>query len=190
MHYDFLKPVLGDDLFAQFSEKMNAAEGITLANVSDGSFIPKAKFDEERNNGKAYKQQVDDLNAKLTALQQAADGNEALKGQIAQLQQDIAAKNAEMAQQRLDFTVLETARKFKARNPEIVARMIDKSKITENNGTMYGLNEQFEAIQKSDSYLFEDTKDPNGGFDPHKDPGGGKSGNAAINDVIRRAAGY
>lgn len=190
MPYDFLKPVLGDDLFAQFSEKMNAAEGITLANVSDGSFIPKAKFDEERNNSKTYKQQIEDLNARLDALQQAAEGNEALKGQIAQLQQDIAAKNTEMAQQRMEFNVIETARKYKARNPELVARMIDKSKITENNGTVYGLTEQFDALKKAEAYLFDDYQDSNGGFDPHKDPGGGKSGNAAINDVIRRAAGY
>lgn len=190
MAYDFLKPVLGDELFAQFDEKMKASEGITIANVSDGSFIPKAKFDEERNNGKAYKQQIEELNGKLTALQQAADGNEALKGQITQLQNDIAAKEDELKNQRLRYSIVDAVRKSKARNEDVVFRMIDQSKITENGGNLYGLSEQLEALKKSDPYLFESEHSPSGGYDPsHAPEGKGKSGNASINDAIRRAAG-
>ena len=31
-NYDYLKPVLGEELFGQFAEKMAAAQGIQLAN--------------------------------------------------------------------------------------------------------------------------------------------------------------
>ena len=58
-NYDYLKPILGDDLFGQFAEKMSSAEGVNLANIADGSYIPKAKFDEERNANKQYKTQIE-----------------------------------------------------------------------------------------------------------------------------------
>ena len=44
-NYDYLKPVLGEELFGQFAEKMAAAQGIQLANVGDGAYIPMARYD-------------------------------------------------------------------------------------------------------------------------------------------------
>ncbi len=187
---DFLQPVLGDELFAQFSEKMSEAKGITLVNSFDGSYVPKAKLDEERTVSKGYKTQIDELNGKLTQLQEAANGSEALKNQITQLQSDIAAKDAAMKQQQLQYAIKDAVRGSKAKNADVVMRMIDLKKITENNGQLYGLNEQIEALKTSDAYLFEADGDPNGGVDPHQDPGGEKPGkNYTVNEMIRRAAG-
>lgn len=189
-NFDFLQPVLGDDLFAQFTEKMNEAKGITLVNTADGSYVPKAKLDEERTVSKGYKTQIDELNGKLTQLQEAANGSEALKTQITQLQSDIAAKDAAMKQQQLQYAIKDAARAAKAKNPDVVVRMIDLSKVTENNGQFYGLNEQFEALKTSDAYLFETEGDPAGGVDPHRDPDSNNKGaNYNVNQMIRNAAG-
>lgn len=189
-NYDYLKPILGDDLFGQFAEKMNGAEGVNLANIADGNYIPKAKFDEQRNTSKNYKTQIEQLNSKLTALQEAANGNEALKGQIAQLQQDIASRDAAMKQRQLEFAIKNAVRDSKARNADVVAKMIDASKITQNNGSIYGLDQQIKALKQSDAYLFEEEYGSNGGVDPHQNPDGGKPTlNATLNDLIRKAAG-
>lgn len=189
-NYDFLQPVLGDELFAQVSEKLNAAEGITLVNTADGSYVPKAKLDEERNVSKGYKTQIDELNGKLTQLQESANASEELKTQITQLQGDIAAKDAAMKQQQLQYTIKDAVRNSKAKNADIVLKMIDTEKITENNGQLFGLNEQIEALKKSDAYLFESESDDNGGVDTHHDPDGQKPGtNYTVNEMIRRAAG-
>lgn len=187
---DFLKPALGDELFAQVSEKLQGAEGITLVNTADGSYVPKAKLDEERNTSKSYKTQIDEMNTQLAQLQEAASGNDALKGQIAQLQKDIADKDNAMKQQKLTYSIKDAVRGSKARNTDVVFRMIDQSKITENNGQIYGLTEQLDALKKSDPYLFESEADPNGGLDPHCDPDSGNRGkHFEANDMIRRAAG-
>lgn len=189
-NFEFLQPVLGDELFAQFSEKMNDAKGITLVNTADGSYVPKAKLDEERDVSKGYKAQIAELNGKLTELQKAADGSEALKAQISQLQSDIAAKDTEMKKQQLQYTIKDAVRSSKARNPDVVLRMIDLNRITENNGQIYGLIEQLEALKKTDAYLFESESEPNGGVDPHRDPEGTKPGtNYTVNQMIRQAAG-
>ena len=68
MDMDFLKDALGDDLFAQVSEKLNGNESIRLANVANGSYIPKDKYDLERQNVRAQKQQIDELNKKICEL--------------------------------------------------------------------------------------------------------------------------
>lgn len=229
MNLDFLKPALGDDLFEQVVEKLKDAKGITLVNTADGSYVPKAKFDEERNASKGYKAQIDELNGQLSKmreqvagidklndqiaqLQKDAEGNEDLKkqlddlkataanvdnlnGQIAKLQADITAKDEQMKDQKLQFAIRDGARNAKAKNPDVVVKMIDKAKITEENGQYVGLNEQFEALRTSDAYLFDTDKEPDqppaGGVDPHNDPDGGAPGsNASVNDMIRRAAGW
>ena len=189
-NFDFLKPALGDELFDQVKEKLESAKGITLVNTADGSYVPKAKLDEERNISKGYKTQIDELNGKLTQLQESVTDSEALKSQITQLQSDIATKDAAMKQQQLQYTIKDTIRGSKAKNVDIVLKMLDLSKITESNGKLYGLEEQIKGLKDSDGYLFEAEADPNGGVDPHHDPGGTKPGsNQAVNDMIRQAAG-
>lgn len=188
--FDFLKPALGDELFAQVEEKLANAKGITLVNTADGSYVPKAKLDEERNISKGYKTQIDELNGELTKLKESATDAEALKGQITQLQSDIAAKDTAMKQQQLQYTIKDTIRGSKAKNVDVVLRMLDLTKITESNGKLYGLEEQIDSLKKSDGYLFESEADPNGGVDPHHDPEPAKPGtNQAVNDMIRQAAG-
>ncbi len=187
--YEFLKPVLGDDLYTQFEEKMSGAEGINLVNITEGQYIPKAKFDEERNANKGYKSQIDEMNAKLAEMAKAAEGNEHLKKQISQLQKDIESRDAAMKKQQLEFTIKDAVRNNKAKNADVVMRMIDQSKITESNGKIYGLSEQIEALKETDAYLFEDKSQSAGGVDPHNDPETKRGTNDTVNDMIRRAAG-
>ena len=187
---DFLKPALGDDLFAQVSEKLADAKDITLVNTADGSYVPKSKLDAERDVSKGYKTQIDTLNGELTKLKDAAKDSEALKTQITQLQRDIASRDAAMKQKQLQYTIKDAIRGSKAKSVDVVMKMIDEKKITEANGQLFGLNEQIEALKKDYAYLFESENDPNGGVDPHQDPNGNKPGtNFTVNEMIRKAAG-
>lgn len=190
MNIDFLKPVLGDDLFAQVSGKLESATGIMLANIGDGSYIPKEKLEEERTTSKGYKTQINELNNKLTQLQEAANGNADLKSQITQLQNDIAAKEAAMNKMVLEYRAKDAIRGRKAKNVDVVMKMIDFEKVKEKNGQLSGLDEQLEALMKSDAYLFEPVSEGNGGVDPHREPGSEpKPVNYTVNQMIRQAAG-
>ena len=193
-NYEFLKPVLGDELYTQFSEKMSGsdAEGIMLVNAKDGSYIPKAKLDEERSTSKGYKGQIEELNAQLAELKKTAEGNDDLKAQSAKLQESITSRDAALKAQQMDFTIKDAVRGSKAKNADVVMIMIDRSKITENDGHIYGLNEQLEALRKTDAYLFEEEKPKQnaGGIDPHNDPNLQKpTAYSVVNDMIRKAAG-
>lgn len=190
MSFDFLKPILGDELYAQFCDKMSGAQGINLVNVADGSYIPKAKFDDEHTKVKNLNQQLTDVNAKLAAAQQQNGDTASLNDRITQLTADLAARDSQLSEQKLAYMAMDALRDRRARNPKAVLSMLDMSKVTEKDGKLDGLDDQLDALQKSDGYMFENAPGANGGF-------GGNSGsnfgnlnpNQQINDAIRSASG-
>lgn len=189
-NYDYLQPVLGDDLFAQFTERMGAAQGITLANIADGSYLPKAKYDAERTARGAAQKRITELEAALTAAQQSGNEVTELRNQIAQLTSDVAARDKTIADIGKRGKVLERMRADGFRNPETAVRLFDLDKITlDKDGKMDGYDDQFASIKKSDPYLL--TTAP-GGRAGMMGGGGGAPGqdvNQQINMLIRRASG-
>ena len=114
----------------------------------------------------------------------------ALRGQLAAMQQTIAQNEAQMQAQRMEYAVRDLVRGSGARNADIVYRMLDTSKIAEHDGKYIGVDEQIEALKKSDPYLFGIETPPRAGADPTREPTGSPSVNAQINQAIRQAAGY
>lgn len=187
---EFLKDVLGEELYAQVAERLQGNEGIRLANIADGKFIPVDKFNAERANSKNLRSQLEELNGRLTQMQTEATASEVLKAQLAQLTQTIAQKDAEMKAVRMDAAILEAARNGKAKNPDIIAKLIDRTKITESDGTYAGLTEQIEAFKTANAYMFEAEQPQQGGFAGQQIPAGTSGGeNSTMNNMIRQAAG-
>lgn len=194
MSIDFLKPVLGDDLFQQVNDKLANATGITLANIADGSYIPKAKYDEERNKAKNLTTQVNTLTTQLNEANQKAGSVDELNAKITQLTQDVTDRDAKLASLSTDYDIKDALRAAKARDVDIVFGLLDRSKITSKDGKLLGADEQIKAIRDSKGFLFEDEKQPasRGGFGGQQDIIGGngsESNNSAVNNAIRAMAG-
>jgi hypothetical protein len=167
-----LQEMLGAELYAQVVEKLGDKK---IAIVSDGSYIPKAKFDERLEEIKTLKATVAERDTQLTTLQTAAAGNEALQKQIKDLQDANTASAAEW-QQKLDKLTFEhtldgALGKAKAKNPKAVKALLDMGKIKLDGETLLGLDDQLKALQKSDGYLF-DVNQSGGGGNPPGDQGG------------------
>lgn len=191
MDIEFLKPMLGDELYAQVVEKLADAENLRLVNAADGSYVPREKMEQLTQSNRQYKAQIAELNTKLTEMQSSAAGAEELRQQLADAQRNLAAREAEMQRQSLSYRVKDLVREAKAKNADLVLRSIDMSKISEDNGNILGLADQLEALKKSDSYLFENAAAPAGGVDPQQAPDGAPvSANSYINSIIRESAGY
>lgn len=194
MSIDFLKPVLGDELFAQVSEKLNNATGITLANIADGSYVPKQKFDDERTKAKNLTTQVSDLSAKLEAAQKNAGDVDALNQQIAKLTQDVAERDTKLSTLSTDYDIKNALRTAKARDVDIVFGLLDRSKITSKDGKLNGVDEQIKALRENKGFLFDSDDKPadRGGFGGKQDIIGGnpsETTNAAVNNALRAMAG-
>ena len=162
--YEFLRPILGEELFTQFEEKMQGATGITLANIADGSHIPKAKFDEVNGKLKTANQTITNLNNQLTAAQEKAGSMDELNSKVTQLTNDLADRDTKIAQIGMRYRVKDELRSMGVRNPDMLLNMLDLSKVTEQEGKLVGLTEQVDPYRKSDSYLFNNTPAIRGGF--------------------------
>lgn len=191
--YEYLKPILGDELFAQFVEKMNGATGVTLVNTADGSFVPKAKFDDANDKAKTLNQQIATLTAQLQEAQQQNGDTASLTAQIEKLTADVTARDEQIAKLGLTYRIKDALRGMNVRNADVVMPLLKMDSISEQDGKLVGLNEQVEEIKKSDSYLFTDSGRQHGNFGF-----GGSLGNqsgkeqpssADANAAIRMAAG-
>lgn len=129
-------------------------------------FIPKARFDEVNNEKKKLELDVRDRDSQLETLKNSTGNVEEMKQQIADLQADNKKKDedhaAEIKQLKIDAAVDAALTGAKAKNTTAVKALLkdlDKAELAED-GTIKGLSEQIEALQKSDEYLFEakDTK--------------------------------
>ena len=124
-------------------------------------FIPKARFDEvntAKNTAEALVKERDNL---LEALKNSTGDVEEMKKQIETLQADNKAKDeahaAEIKQLKVDNALDIALGNAKAKNKIAVKALLkdmDKAEL-DADGTIKGLAEQIEALQKSDSYLFD-----------------------------------
>lgn len=109
------------------------------------------------------KAQVADRDGQLETLKNSTGDVEAMKQQIATLQADNKAKDdahaAEIKQLKIDAAIEAALTGAKAKNNTAVKALLkdlDKAELGED-GTIKGLAEQIEALQKSDAYLFDTT---------------------------------
>lgn len=193
MALDFLKPVLGDELYTQFAAamKQNGAS-MNLVDIASGNYIPKAKFDEKLAK-------INDLTNELSAKQQELDAEKAklgtvdtLQKQIEQLTQDVAAKTAALHDANLDYRIKDELRAMKVKDVNIVVPLLKRDQINEKDGKLTGFTEQVDTLKKNAPYLFETEQQQRGGFNGQQDilgKGGEENVNAAVNNALRQATG-
>lgn len=110
---DFLKAILGDDLYNQVSSKVNEYNGndenkdkqIKIANLASGEYVGKGKYD-------ALQTELDGTNGKLSAanaliddLKKAGKGNEELQGKITGYESKVAELQSELEKTKLDYAL-------------------------------------------------------------------------------------
>lgn len=131
--------------------------------VIDGNYIPKSRFNEINEENKTLKQSITDRDKQLEDLKKSSGDNAELKKQIEGLQQQNAdqkkAHDAEMEQLRLE-TAIETALiTAGAKNAKAVRSLLNASNLKlAADGSVEGLKEQLETVQKSDPYMFNEVQ--------------------------------
>lgn len=111
----------------------------------------------------SLKGQISDRDKQLETLKNSTGDVEGMKQEIAKLQADNKAKDdahaAEIKQIKIDAAIDSALTGAKAKNNTAVKALLkdlDKAELADD-GTIKGLAEQIEALQKSDAYLFDTT---------------------------------
>ena len=139
-------------------ETAKKCEAASLEELKD--FIPKARFDEVNTAKNTAEALVKERDGQLETLKNSTGDVESLKQQIATLQADNKAKDdahaAEIKQLKIDNALEAAITAAKGKNAKAIKALLNlENAELADDGTIKGLAEQMEALQKSDDYLFE-----------------------------------
>lgn len=139
--------------------------------VINGNYVPKSRFNEINEELKTAKGTIAERDEQLKTLEKATGDNEDLQKQIKDLQKANAEQKqkheSEIAQMRLDTATNAALTAAGAKNMTAVRALLDASKLSlGEDGTVNGLSEQLAALQKTDSYLFQNGRSNFKGFQP------------------------
>ena len=129
-------------------------------------FIPKTRFDEVNEAKKNAEALVKERDKQLEDVKKSTGENEELKKQIEQLQADNKTAKAEyeanIKKMQIDNAVQTALKDAGAKNVTATIALLkdlDKAELAED-GTIKGLAEQIQELQKSESYLFNVKSEP------------------------------
>ena len=97
---NFLKEILGEELFNQVAEKINAHNGneanadnqIKIGNLGKGEYVGKGKYDAEVTASQNKDVEIENYKKAIADLQKANKGNESIQQRISELE----AENAQL----------------------------------------------------------------------------------------------
>ena len=180
----FLKEILGEELFKQFTTAVNAWNGnaankdklVKLANLSTGEYVGKGKYDALNEQLTGKQGELDKANGLIADLQKATKGNEELQGKITAYEGEVAE-----LQQKLEETKLKSAIKVallsaKAADVDYLTfklneKLAEKGETLEldENDNIKGWDARLEGLKTQFPTMFEGGDD--GGFKPFKPEG-------------------
>lgn len=110
---DFLKAILGDELFGQFQQAVNAYNGkpenkekqIKLADLGSGEYVSKAKYTALDAENQTNTTKLTEANNLIQQLQKAAKGDEVLQGQVTAYQTKVQELESELLQTKIDAAI-------------------------------------------------------------------------------------
>lgn len=157
---EFLKEILGEELYAQVAAKLEGNKTVKLANLASGDYVSRAKYDS-------------DMQAKEKRIQELTQSVEDFDGvDVKQLQKDVndwkTKYDHDLEETKRDSAIRLAIAKSGTLSEKALMGLLDKDKIKlDKDGNLTGLDEQIEAIKKEDSFLFKtaEPEKPNKGVD-------------------------
>ncbi len=151
---EWLKAILGESYTEEIDKKVSSEVG--------KGFVSKTDFNAVNEEKKALEKTLSRRDTQLEELKKSAGDNEALKAQIAELQEkntaDAAAHAEEIGRLKLEAAVDAALMNAGARNTKAVRALIDMTKVRLcKDGSAEGMDEQLSALKKGEDteFLFE-----------------------------------
>lgn len=165
---EFLKAILGDELYAQFAEKLNAYNGdaankdkqIKLANLGGGEYVGKGKYDALQAMLDGKETELTTANGLIAELKKGTKDNEELQGKITGYETQVAQLQAELEKTKLENAIQLALRDAKAVDPDYLAfKLREKYKPEEltldENGKVKGMDDKLAGLKTQFPAQFE-----------------------------------
>ncbi len=162
---DFLKAILGDDLYAQIEQAVNAYNGneankdkqVKIANLATGDYVSKGKYSSLEAENQTNATKLTEANNLIAQLQKAAKGDEALQGQVTAYQTKVQELEAELAQTKLENEIKVELLSAKATDVDYLTfKLKEKGELAlDDNGKIKGWEDKIAALKTQFPNHFE-----------------------------------
>jgi hypothetical protein len=165
---EFLKEILGEELFKQFETAVNAYNGseankdkqVKLANLGGGEYVGKGKYDALQAQLDSKTTELDTANGLIAELKKGTKGNEELQGKITGYETQVQQLQAELEKTKLENAIQLALRDAKAVDPDYLAfKLREKYKTEEltldENGKVKGMDDKLAGLKTQFPAQFE-----------------------------------
>lgn len=194
---EFLKEILGEDLFNQvknkvssYNEKVDKDKKISIANVNGGEFIAKAKYDQLKTDLDNTKTSLDTANTTIADLKKNNGDNADLQQKVSDYETKIAdleaTGKAEKAKMLKEIAIKDALYAEKAKHPELLISKFDLSKIIldeKGENVVSGIEEQMKSNKETYKDLFGETEQQGGTY-RYTPNGGENKSNSGATDFV------
>ena len=186
---DFLKEILGSELFAQVEEKINAHNGneanrdkqIKVGNLGSGEYVGKGKYDALQALFDGQKTELETANGLIAELKKGTKGNEELQGKISGYETQVADLQRQLQETKINGAVKVALLAAKALDvPYLTFKLNEKLKDEgkalelDENENIKGWDDLLSGLKTQLPTQFESAK--GGKVDPLPLPGGSGGG--------------
>lgn len=169
---EFLKEILGEDLFDQVSEKINAHNGneankdkqIKIANLGSGEYVGKGKYDALQQMFDGQKTELESANGLIADLKKGTKGNEELQGKITGYETQVADLQKQLQEVKIKSAVKVALLSEKAVDVDYLTfklneKMKEKGESLEldENESIKGWDDKLSGLKTQFPTMFEST---------------------------------
>lgn len=163
---DFLKEILGDELFATVSEKINAYNGdkknkdkqIKLANLTEGGYVSKKKYTSLGTENNSKISELEKANSLIAELKKSMKNDEGIQTKISDYETQVTQLKEELAKTKLESAVKVALLESKANDIDYLTfKLKEKGDALEldENGKIKGWDEKISALKTQFPNQFE-----------------------------------
>ena len=171
---DFLKAILGEDLYKQFEAAVNAYNGneankdkqVKLANLSTGDYVGKGKHDALQALLDGKTTELDTANKLIADLKKGTKDNEGLQTKIHDYENQVMQLQEELEKTKLENAIQLALRDAKAVDPDYLAFKLrekysaDELKLGED-GKIKGMDDKLAGLKTQFPTQFESSSKKN-----------------------------
>lgn len=179
---EFLKAILGDELYAQVAEKVNAYNGneankdkqIKIADLGSGEYVSKLKLDDVTGQLTGKQQELDAANGLIEELKKGTKGNEELQGKVTAYETQVAQLQEQLKQTQLESAIKVALLGAKANDVDYLTfKLKEKGELElDDKGNVKGIDDKITALKTQFPNQFEAEGGKGGIVDPQPLPGG------------------
>ena len=183
---EFLKELLGEELFAQLESKINEHNGneankdkqIKIANLGSGEYVGKGKYDALNELLKGKEMELATANGLIADLKKGTKGNEELQGKITTYETQVADLQAELQETKIKSAIKVALLSEKAVDVDYLTfklneKLKEKGETLEldENENIKGWDDKLSGLKTQFPTMFEGKAEGSDGYVPVENKG-------------------